>query len=156
MNVSIRSSITTQSGNQCNNTNVHRATVNITGPHWLLLVIRRNSFNISSASCRPSFPPASHDDFSCSYPHQRHHKLITEAAWSKAWTVFARSNTGIMGSNPTQGMDACVCVYSVCVVLCVGRGLATGSSPVQGVLPTVYRIKILKKWPRFNKRTVEP
>jgi hypothetical protein len=39
----------------------------------------------------------------------------------------------------------CVCVYSVCVVLCIGRGLATGSFPVQGVLPTVYRIKKLKK-----------
>jgi predicted membrane chloride channel (bestrophin family) len=31
-------------------------------------------------------------------------------------------------------------VYSVSVVLCVGSGLATGSSPVQGGLPTVYNI----------------
>jgi hypothetical protein len=38
-----------------------------------------------------------------------------------------------------------VCVYSVCAVLCVGIGLATGWSPVQRVLPTVYRIKKLKK-----------
>jgi hypothetical protein len=38
-----------------------------------------------------------------------------------------------------------MCVYSVGVVLCVGRGLAMGCSPVQGVLPTVYRIKKLKK-----------
>jgi hypothetical protein len=33
---------------------------------------------------------------------------------SKAWTVFARWITGIMGSNPTQGMDICLflfCVY---------------------------------------------
>jgi hypothetical protein len=37
-----------------------------------------------------------------------------------------------------------VCVYSVCVVLCIGSGLATGWSPVQGVLPTVCRIKKLK------------
>jgi hypothetical protein len=37
-----------------------------------------------------------------------------------------------------------VCVYSVCVVLCVGRGFAEGCSLVQGVLPTVYRIKKLK------------
>jgi hypothetical protein len=29
-----------------------------------------------------------------------------------------------------------LCVYSVFVSSCVGRGLATGSSPVQGVLPT--------------------
>jgi hypothetical protein len=30
-----------------------------------------------------------------------------------------------------------VCVYSVCVVLCLGTGLATGCSLVQGVLPSV-------------------
>jgi hypothetical protein len=43
-----------------------------------------------------------------------------------------------------------VCVYSVCVVLCVGSGLAMGWSLVQGALPTVYRIKKLKKRPRFK------
>jgi hypothetical protein len=35
-------------------------------------------------------------------------------------------------------------------ILCVGSGLATGWSPVQAVLPTVYRIKKLKKRPRRN------
>jgi hypothetical protein len=34
--------------------------------------------------------------------------INTNAARSKAWTVFARSNAGIVGSNPTQGMDVCV------------------------------------------------
>jgi hypothetical protein len=37
---------------------------------------------------------------------------ITVAARSKAWTVFALSNAGIVGSNPIQGMDvriACIC-----------------------------------------------
>jgi hypothetical protein len=61
---------------------------------------------------------------------------ITVAARSKAWTVLARSNAGVMGSNPTQGMGVYVrlfCVY----VLYVGSGLATGWSPAQGVLPTV-------------------
>jgi hypothetical protein len=38
---------------------------------------------------------------------------ITVAARPKAWNVFARSNTGIVGSNPTEGMD--VYVYSVFV-----------------------------------------
>jgi hypothetical protein len=39
---------------------------------------------------------------------------ITVAARSKAWTVFFRSNAGLVGSNPIQGMDVCiVCVYSV-------------------------------------------
>ena len=49
-----------------------------------------------------------------------------------------------------------VCVYSVCVVLCVVSDIATGWSPVQGVLPSVYMIKKLKKRPRPNKMVVEP
>jgi hypothetical protein len=35
------------------------------------------------------------------------------AARPNALTVFAPSNAGIVGSNPTRGMD--VCVYSVFV-----------------------------------------
>jgi hypothetical protein len=46
--------------------------------------------------------------------------VIRVAAPSKAWTVFARSNAGIVGSNPIQGMDVCiVCVYSVFVLFFV-------------------------------------
>jgi hypothetical protein len=41
--------------------------------------------------------------------------LATIATWSKAWTVFARSDAGIVGSNPTQGMH----VWCVCVCVCV-------------------------------------
>jgi hypothetical protein len=78
------------------------------------------------------------------------------AARSEAWTVFVRSKAGIVDSSPTQGMDVCVRLLCVCVVLCVGSGFVTGWSPVQGVLPTVYKIKNLKKWPRSNKRTEEP
>jgi hypothetical protein len=38
-------------------------------------------------------------------------------------------------------MDVCVRLFCVCVVLRVGSGLATGWSPVQGVLLAVYRIR---------------
>jgi hypothetical protein len=65
---------------------------------------------------------------------------VTVVARSKAWNVFARLSTGILGSNPARGMD--VCVYSVFVLSCVGSGLATGWSLVQGFLPTVYKCKI--------------
>jgi hypothetical protein len=51
---------------------------------------------------------------------------ITVATQSKASIIFARSNAEIVGSNPTQGMDLSVCLFCVCVVLCVGKGLATG------------------------------
>jgi hypothetical protein len=80
-----------------------------------------------------------------------HRPPLTVAALSKAWTLFARSNTGIVDSNPTQGMDVCVRLLHACVVLCVGSGLASGWSPVQGVLPTVYRMKRLQKRPGPNK-----
>jgi hypothetical protein len=39
------------------------------------------------------------------------HVTITATARSRACKVFARSNTGIVSSNPTQGIH--VCVYSV-------------------------------------------
>jgi hypothetical protein len=57
---------------------------------------------------------------------------ITVAAQSKAWTVFARSDSEIVGSNPTQGMDVFVFILFV-----LGSGLVTIRSPVQGALSTV-------------------
>jgi hypothetical protein len=69
---------------------------------------------------------------------------IRVAALSGAWTIFVHSHAGIMVSSPTRGMHVCVRLFCVCVVLCVGSGLVKGWSPVQGVLPTVYRIKKMK------------
>jgi hypothetical protein len=63
---------------------------------------------------------------------------ITVTARSMAWTVFARSKTGIVVSNPTRRRAVCVRLFCVCVALCIGSGLATGWSPIQGILPTVY------------------
>jgi hypothetical protein len=65
---------------------------------------------------------------------------ITVAVQSKAWIVFVRSNSGIVGSIPTRSMYVCVRLF-LCVVLWVGSGLATGWSPVR-VLPTVYRFHL--------------
>jgi hypothetical protein len=90
------------------------------------------------------------EGFRNSCPYTRMTAPITVAARSKAWSVFARSNAGIMGSNPTQGIDVYVRLFCVYVVLCVGSGFATAWSPIQGVLSTVYRIKKLEKRPRSN------
>jgi hypothetical protein len=35
----------------------------------------------------------------------------------------------------------CVCLFCVCVILCIGSGLVMGLSLVQGVLPAVYRLR---------------
>jgi hypothetical protein len=66
----------------------------------------------------PSGYYADHLSYVCFVP-------IPVAAWSKALIIFAPSNAGIVGSNPTQDMDVCVRLFCGYVVLCVGSGLAT-------------------------------
>jgi hypothetical protein len=53
-------------------------------------------------------------------------KPITVSMRSNACTVFALSNNGIVGSNPTRSMDLCRRLFCVCDVLCAGSGIATG------------------------------
>jgi hypothetical protein len=75
------------------------------------------------------------------------------AARSKARNVVARLSTGITGSNPTRSMDV-LPGSSVFVLPCVGSGLEMGWSPVQGVLPTVYKIHnfwINSEWEQARK-----
>jgi hypothetical protein len=75
---------------------------------------------------------------------------------SKTWTVFTSSFTGVVISNATQGMDVCLRLFCVRVLLLVDS-LVTGWSPIQGVLPIVNRItKIKKKIPTAQQWTVEP
>jgi hypothetical protein len=47
------------------------------------------------------------------------YKPITVAAGSKAWTVFACSNTEAVGSNRTPRIDVRVHLFCVCIVLYV-------------------------------------
>jgi hypothetical protein len=42
---------------------------------------------------------------------------ITAATLFKAWTVFARSNIGVVLSNTIRGMDICSLVFCVCVAM---------------------------------------
>jgi hypothetical protein len=50
---------------------------------------------------------------------------VTVAEWSKAWTVLARLDAGIVGPNPARGMDIYVYVYiySMFVLSCVEKVL---------------------------------
>jgi hypothetical protein len=59
-------------------------------------------------------------------PRKSLKRLAQETGVSKSSAVFVHSNTGIVGPNPTQGMDVCMRLFCVCAVLCVGSGLATG------------------------------
>jgi hypothetical protein len=68
---------------------------------------------------------------------------IFRSQWPRCLRHELSSPTRTLGSwirIPLQALDVSVRLFCVCVVLCVGNGLATGSSPVQGVLPTVYRL----------------
>jgi hypothetical protein len=65
------------------------------------------------------------------------------ASRSKELTVFARPNTGIVGSNPTQGMDVYLRLFCVRVVLCIGNGLERADTPSK----KSYRLCIgLRNW----------
>jgi hypothetical protein len=58
-----------------------------------------------------------------------HWPPIILAARSKERIVFARSNTGIVGSNPSWGMDVCVPLFCVCAVLCVQAAALRRADP---------------------------
>jgi hypothetical protein len=61
--------------------------------------------------------------------------LRHEPSSSPAWTL------GSWDQIPLEAWMSCVRLFCVCVVLFVGSCLETGWSPVQGVLPTVYRLR---------------
>jgi hypothetical protein len=61
------------------------------------------------------------------------------AARFKVSNILASSSIGVVGSNPTRGMDVSL-RFSLFVLSCLSSGLVMGWSPVQGVLPTVYQI----------------
>jgi hypothetical protein len=73
------------------------------------------------------------------------------AARSNAWTVFARSNTGILGSNPTWGMDVCVRLFCVQVV-----ALRRADPPSKGSYRLCKKIKKLRKRAKVQQRAVPP
>jgi hypothetical protein len=86
-----------------------------------------------TGSCEKKYISIRHNacDISCLlyiiiiYSHILYFRPVPMAVWSEAHTVFSCLNSGITGSNPAQGMDACP--HFFCVVLsCVGRGLASG------------------------------
>jgi hypothetical protein len=74
---------------------------------------------------------------------------ITVAARSKAWNIFARSNTGIVVSNPAQGMDVCLRLFCVCVVLCRSRP-CVGQIPCSRSPTDCLRLRNWSEMKRFT------
>jgi hypothetical protein len=68
---------------------------------------------------------------------------MTEAVLSEACTVFDRSKTGIVGSNPARGMDVCLNFLNF-VLSYAGRGLAMSQYPAHSVLPNASIIQSFK------------
>jgi hypothetical protein len=75
---------------------------------------------------------------------------------SKAWTVFVCPNSGVVGSEPTRGIDILVCVSLSSCFLCAGSCLGMTWCHVQRTLPELYRIKKFKMSPRPNKGALNP
>jgi hypothetical protein len=51
---------------------------------------------------------------------------VSRSQWPSGLRHGLARTLGSWARTPLKGMDICVCVYSVYVVLCVGSGLATG------------------------------
>jgi hypothetical protein len=75
----------------------------------------------------------------------------TVAYRARACTIFTGSDTGIMGSNPTRGMDVCVCVvlgrsdlppnesYRLCIGL---RNWKSGQGRTKGCRAIIIKMKL--------------
>jgi hypothetical protein len=61
---------------------------------------------------------------------------VPAASRSNTRDVFTRSGIGIMGSNPTRGMD--ILVFFLFVLFCVGSSIAT----IQGIMSAVCKIQL--------------
>jgi hypothetical protein len=92
--------------------------------HPASLSTELRSVAVATSSCTGKstwvhFTPVPYGDRKSTGTHDFLHGIesslpITVAAPSKAWTVFSRSKAGIVDSNPTQGMDVCVRLFSLC------------------------------------------
>jgi hypothetical protein len=71
---------------------------------------------------------------------------ITVAMRSKALTVFASKNNGVVGSNLTRSRGIFLCLFCVYCPVC----------PLQGILPNVHKIKEIEKATKAQQRVVEP
>jgi hypothetical protein len=104
----------------------------------------------------------------CHCGHDRNEFLAEEIVQKLVsfWLEFVKvaAKLPIEGMNYFRSLECCDSGFKshsrhgcLCaLILCLGSGFATGWSPVQGVLPTVYKMKKLKKRPRSNKKTVQP
>jgi hypothetical protein len=79
---------------------------------------------------------------------------INVAAQSKAWTIFAHLNTGVVSSNVSRSMKSVPVSFLFCVVR-VGRGLAKGWTSVRDMLPTVWDQET-EKAAKAQQRSIEP
>jgi hypothetical protein len=69
---------------------------------------------------------------------------------SKAWTVFARSITGIMGSNSTWDMDVCVRLFCLCCSVYVAA-LRRADPPSK----ESYRLYVLRNWKSGQGKAID-
>jgi hypothetical protein len=80
-----------------------------------------------------------------------------ENHWSKAWIVFGRSKAEIVGSNPIQGMDVSLCVYSVFVLPCVSvAALRQANQSSKGSYRLCKKDNEIKEEARAQQRAVQP
>jgi hypothetical protein len=82
-----------------------------------LIILREIKLCISIFNSEISWPQIYEVEFE-NFRRYMNVKPITVVARSKARTIFARSNTGIVCSNPPRDMDICVRLFCLCCSMC--------------------------------------
>jgi hypothetical protein len=80
---------------------------------------------------------------------------LTVAARTKAWTVFARSNTGIVGSNLIRDMDFCVRFF-VFLLFCAQVAASRLADPSQRSPTDCVKYQEIEKAAKVQQKAVEP
>jgi hypothetical protein len=77
-------------------------------------------------------------------------EVFCRSQWPRSLRHELSSSVRTLGSWVRMQLKAWVSAFILFVLSCVCSGLATGWSSVQGVIPTVYRVKKLKRNKEFH------
>jgi hypothetical protein len=93
--------------------------------------LRMSAVNFRHVACMSSSSPVLNDETSvhCTYINRADTVSLQflngghadRGGRAKVRTVFDPLNNGIVGSNPTEGMDVCPCLFCAYIVLCRQR-----------------------------------
>jgi hypothetical protein len=112
------------------NSMLHASGIWVGDSRWSELSLVNFVRQMSAVPSLPSVPPDKFRNSTRSLKMPRWvPTLPITVAESRAWTVFASYNVGVVGSNPTRGKYACIRWFYLCCPVCSQRPALIGADP---------------------------